>query len=274
MAVVGGGRFHEAVSRNMMEPIRTRIVGWGARAIFVGPAFELTAHTNGVSLLCTGVGGDVLATDEPTQPVSEWTRCRSVFVPAGTRHTMRFEAGPIACFYLDPASADVPSITGAMKKRRGQLLFTHGRERELVETLSAFAAGRLGREQLRAALSRVLHLEKPAPPSDQRVARAIRLIREDPAGAHSLRSLAREVGISESRLRHAFKAATGVPLKRFRLWTRIGAALRLARQGSTLTEAAIDAGFSSLAHFSNAYRAMFGGAPSALIESQRKSPRR
>jgi AraC-like DNA-binding protein len=255
----------------VVEPTRTRIVGWGARAIFVGPAFELTAHTNGVSLLCTGVGGDVFATDEPTRPASEWTRCRSVFVPAGTHHTMRFEAGPIACFYLDPASSDVSSIAEAMKKRRGQLLFTHGREPELMETLAAFAAGKLGREPLRTALARVLHLETPAPPSDPRVARAIRRIREDPAGAHSLRSLAQEVGLSESRLRHAFKAATGVPLKRFRVWTRIGTALRLAQQGGTLTEAAIEAGFSSSAHFSNAYRAMFGGAPSALIESQRKS---
>jgi AraC-like DNA-binding protein len=187
---------------------------------------------------------------------------------------MHFEAGPVACLYLDPASADGPSIAEEMRKRRGQLLFTHGREPELVKTLSAFSAGKLGREQLRAALSRVLHLEKPAPPSDERVAQAIRLIREDPARAHSLRSLAREVGISESRLRHAFKAATGVPLKRFRVWTRIGTALRLAQQGRTLTEAAIDAGFSSSAHFSNAYRLMFGGAPSALIESQRTPTRR
>lgn len=258
--------------RSGMPHTQTRVISMGARVVYVGRAFDLDAHTSGVSVLCTALDGEVFATDAPALPKSEWTRCRSVFVPAGTRHIMHFSGGPIACVYADPAAADdVATVAGDMREQRGKLLFQHRREDELATLLSGFAARAIGREALRSSLLNLLGLEEPEPPSDARVARAIQAIRERPAAPHSLRSLAREVGISESRLRHAFKAATGVPVRRFRLWVRIATALRLVQQGSDLTEAALDAGFSSSAHFSSAYRGMFGMTPSQLMEAERES---
>jgi AraC-like DNA-binding protein len=44
----------------------------------------------------------------------------------------------------------------------------------------------------------------------------------------------------------------------------MGAAVRSMQRGASLTEASMDAGFSSPAHFSSAYRQMFGMEPSRL----------
>jgi AraC-like DNA-binding protein len=222
-------------------------------------------------VLCTALDGDVLATDAPTRPSLEWKRCRSVFVPANTVHIMRFSGRAIACLYADPAAPDVATIARDMGERAGKLLVRHRHEDGLARVLGQYAARAISRESLQRSLLDLLGLSEPEEPTDERVARAIQAIREQPSKPHSLRSLAAEVGISESRLRHAFKDATGVPVRRFRLWVRISTALRMVQQGATLTEAALDSGFSSSAHLSNAYRGMFGMTPSEVMEAERQS---
>jgi AraC-like DNA-binding protein len=58
-----------------------------------------------------------------------------------------------------------------------------------------------------------------------------------------------------------------VPFRLYRLWVRLGKAVQSLVEGRALTDAAFDAGFSSPAHFSAAYRAMFGSAPSTLAKA-------
>ena len=81
--------------------------------------------------------------------------------------------------------------------------------------------------------------------------------------------LGKRAGLSPSRFLHLFKAETGVPLRRYRIWNRIGAASRAIAEGRTLTEAAHGAGFASSAHFSTAFRDMFGMMPSELFTALR-----
>ena len=83
-----------------------------------------------------------------------------------------------------------------------------------------------------------------------------------------LETLAARVGLSGSRLRHLFKDATGVPLRRYRLWVAMRAALQTVARGETLTSAAMDGGFASSAHFSAAFRDMFGMEPSRLARGR------
>ena len=87
--------------------------------------------------------------------------------------------------------------------------------------------------------------------------------------AHRLTALAARAGLSPSRFLHLFKAETGVPLRRYRIWNRMGAAIRASGEGASLTEAAHAAGFASSAHFSSAFRDMFGMMPSDLARALR-----
>jgi AraC-like DNA-binding protein len=73
------------------------------------------------------------------------------------------------------------------------------------------------------------------------------------------------VGLSSSRFQHLFKDNVGVSFRRFRLWARMRVAIRLALGGASLTQAAMEAGLSSSAHLSTAFKGMFGISPSQLI---------
>jgi AraC-like DNA-binding protein len=92
-------------------------------------------------------------------------------------------------------------------------------------------------------------------------------MRDEPQRAHRLTTLARRAGLSPSRFLHLFKAETAVPLRRYRIWNRMRAAFRACGEGASLTEAAHAAGFASSAHFSSAFRDMFGMMPSDLIKA-------
>src|SRR3954468_12986250 len=91
-------------------------------------------------------------------------------------------------------------------------------------------------------------------------------MRDEPQRRHGLPSLAGHAGLSPSRFLHLFKAETGVPLRRYRIWNRMGAAIRATGQGLSLAEAPHAAGFAGSAHFSAAFRDMFGLMPSALLK--------
>ena len=59
-----------------------------------------------------------------------------------------------------------------------------------------------------------------------------------------------------------FKQVTGTPIRRFRLWQRIFVTSEKLSTGLSLTDAAIEAGFSDYAHFSRTFRELGGGNPS------------
>jgi AraC-like DNA-binding protein len=107
----------------------------------------------------------------------------------------------------------------------------------------------------------------PAQSADERIVRTLQIIHEDPATRLSLAVLARHAQLSPSRFTALFRQTTGVPVRRYKLWVAMGAAVRSMQRGASLTDASMDAGFSSPAHFSNAYRQMFGMEPSRLAIS-------
>lgn len=81
-------------------------------------------------------------------------------------------------------------------------------------------------------------------------------------GTLRLSTLAREVGLSASRLSHLLTANLGIPFRVYVLWLRLARAAGELAQGRTLTEAAHAAGFADSAHLSRVFRRMFGIAPS------------
>ncbi len=86
-----------------------------------------------------------------------------------------------------------------------------------------------------------------------------------------LAELARLVNLSESRLAHIFKDQVGIPVRRFLLWARMMATLKSVIHTQSLTEAAMNAGFSDSAHFTRTFRQMFGVTPSLYIKNLKGS---
>ena len=75
--------------------------------------------------------------------------------------------------------------------------------------------------------------------------------------------LAREVAVSPFHLARGFRQAVGIPIHRYLNQLRLRLALaRLTGTGADLLCIALDCGFSSHAHFTDAFRAEFGAPPS------------
>lgn len=80
----------------------------------------------------------------------------------------------------------------------------------------------------------------------------------------TLTGAADHVHLSQSRARHLFAAHTGLPFKTYVLWLRLERAVELYACGTSLTEAAHQAGFADSAHLSRTFRRTFGLPAAAL----------
>ncbi len=104
----------------------------------------------------------------------------------------------------------------------------------------------------------------PSKPGDDRVSRAIELIRARLGESVTLGAIAAAVHLSPDRFRHLFQEETGVGLRPYVLWLRLETSLATYVSGSTLTDAAYAGGFADSAHFSRTFKKMFGIAPASV----------
>jgi AraC-like DNA-binding protein len=103
--------------------------------------------------------------------------------------------------------------------------------------------------------------------------RRIRLIEQVISTMHpdeiSIKSLAEQVHLSESRLRSLFKNVTGVSLHRYVLWNKIRFATNQIMAGDSVNEAAIEAGFTDSSHFHKMMVKMYGETPSGFLKNNK-----
>jgi AraC-like DNA-binding protein len=81
----------------------------------------------------------------------------------------------------------------------------------------------------------------------------------------SFPSLAAKVGLSPQRLRALARSQLGMPLARWRVWTRLRRAAEALQNGQSPADAALTAGFADQAHLTRQMREMMGVTPSAVL---------
>lgn len=84
-------------------------------------------------------------------------------------------------------------------------------------------------------------------------------------GRVSVLDIARQVGVSSSRLSHVFNTDLGTTLPTYLRWVRLRLAVQWVARGHSLTRAAHCAGFADSAHLTRSFRTMFGLAPSQAV---------
>jgi AraC-like DNA-binding protein len=83
-----------------------------------------------------------------------------------------------------------------------------------------------------------------------------------PAAATSLDDLATYIGMSPSHLARVFSRGAGLPVHQYLMRLRLGTALeRMSDTSVRMSAIALDAGFSSASHFTNAFHKTFGLTP-------------
>jgi AraC-like DNA-binding protein len=250
----------------MGETAAAKLIGWGARVLYLGPAFGLTPHRNATAVLAVGLDGPLQVADDPSDCTTRYRTARSVLILPNSVHHLRIERGRMAFLYVDPFGRDLRALIPRMRDATPRAAFDLREEPAVIEVLTGLAENQIAAPEGRASLGGLLGIDGQASP-DARIAAALRHMRDEPHRAHRLTSLAARAGLSPSRFLHLFKAETGVPLRRYRIWNRMRAAVRASGDGASLTEAAHAAGFASSAHFASAFRDMFGMIPSDLVKA-------
>ncbi|KRR27231.1 helix-turn-helix domain-containing protein [Bradyrhizobium retamae] len=243
-----------------------KLIGWGARVLYLGPAFGLTPHRNATAVLAVALDGPLEVAEDPADHMTRYHVARSVLILPNSLHHLRIERGRMAFLYVDPLGRDLRALIARMTNPTLRGAFDLREEAAVIELMTKLAEDRIGRQEGCASLGELLGVgtHKRA---TTRIAAALRHMRDEPHLAHRLTTLAARAGLSPSRFLHLFKAETGVPLRRYRIWNRMGAAVRACGEGASLTEAAHAAGFASSSHFSSAFREMFGMMPSDLAKA-------
>ncbi|HWK27506.1 MAG TPA: helix-turn-helix transcriptional regulator [Solirubrobacter sp.] len=218
---------------------------------------ELPIEPGWDQLLYTASGTMTVST-----AVGSWTvpPRRALWVPDGAPVTVgnRFRVGVRSLYFAAALRALPPGpraieVTGFVREL---LLHT-------VRACPLDAAARVDHALLTVLLDQ-LHRLPAAPlwlplPTEPRAADAARLIAADPAA--DLTRVARAIGASRRTLERAFAADTGLTLGAWRRRSRILGALELLAAGTSVTETALAAGYSTPSAFVTAFRAELGRTP-------------
>ena len=93
---------------------------------------------------------------------------------------------------------------------------------------------------------------------DERISEAIRYIRKNLSGKLLCQEVADAVCLSQSRFSHLFRAQVGMTFASYVIYQRILHVYAAIFAGKSITEATIEAGFSSSSHFADVHRRVFG----------------
>ncbi|MBI2383864.1 MAG: helix-turn-helix transcriptional regulator [Gammaproteobacteria bacterium] len=197
-------------------------------------------------------------------------RLRGALVAPHARQSLDSRGGAMLVLHVDPDRPEfrriAPRLAGAPSCPLPEALVER-----FVPRLAAFRRALpscAGAEVLLGELVAAL-ADGPARELDARIAALVERLRSDLPSRLELGALAAELGLSESRLMHLFKAQLGVPLRRFVLGLRLQNAMHLWGEGMNLAELALDAGFYDQPHLIRTARAMVDELPSLLADPRR-----
>jgi AraC-like DNA-binding protein len=232
----------------------------------LGQLPDMSEHRLGGAALCLGIDKPFSVLESES---NHWQVCRSVLIPPGCMHEIKLGGAQIAVLFLEPESEHYLVLRDAMQSGEWQCLYGLTHETEALTVVNTLYRNPYDAASTYRLLDNIINPGQRAPDvgrsADTRIDKVVQLIKDDISQSYSVEELAKRVNLSPTRLVHLFKEQTGVPIRRFRQWNRMKAVAACVAAGGTLTEAALHAGFSDSAHFSRAFRHMFGLKPSLLF---------
>jgi len=228
--------------------------------------FEIEEHAHPWRQLLHATAGAMTVTAE------SWTWLvtpgKAVLIPAERRHSIRmWGEARVQSLYFPP---DLASETLACDDCR--VLTVTPLLRELILRVIDLAALD-SRDEAHARLLAVLLDElRDAPdtplllpmPADTRAGAIARHVLADPAAEDDLDALGRRFGASRRTAERLFRAETGLSFGLWRQKARLMTAARLLAEGRSVTDAGMDAGYSSVSAFIVAFKNAFGCTPGRL----------
>lgn len=206
-------------------------------------------HSHSACHIIIGLYGDIRVFAD-----GESVMCSGALVPSGVCHTVDGSGSPLLVFMFDIMSKISEQITDfkVLKKQDTERIVSAWQLWEIEKN----------REDYEFFFREVMTLlgmsETGSRVSDERVAEAMRFVKEHLNDDVTVKDAAESVYLSESRFSHLFREETGISFSGYMLMQKIFRAYMQISEGRSITEAAVAAGFSTPSHFATVNKRMFG----------------
>lgn len=187
--------------------------------------------------------------------------CPGILIPSGMTHMVDTSAAAALVFLYD-CTSDVARQIQSIRCIPEEVC------RKIAAAYSDFE-GECTTEAYRQFESFVLSLLgftiAGSPVMDERIQSAMEYIRSGFSDKLSCKQVAGTVFLSESRFSHLFRQQVGMTFASYLICQRLLFVYARILQGVGITQAALEAGFASSAHFSDTNRRVFGLSASAVL---------
>ncbi len=257
-----------------METALSKYCGyfWAGHFLYLGRCPANTVHSHyALQVIVNREGPFQLRTDRST------IKCEGVIVGSGCPHQLLSPSNSHSWIHLlIDHESDVAKMIATKHLAQGDLRILDGDLLKRLRRCIGVAGNFLGScRQADEAYKKIVtelggYPDQSSGAIDPRIKSAISLLKKKYLSQKVVVPvIAREVCLSESRLRHLFAEQIGMPLRRYVLWVRLMTAVQFAVQGESLTQAAHNAGFSDSAHLCRTFRRMYGITLSGLVKNSR-----
>ncbi|WP_433046864.1 helix-turn-helix domain-containing protein [Dactylosporangium sp. CS-033363] len=199
-------------------------------AAYRGAVGDSAVHRHAAFQIAIAQRGEVAVADAAGTVV----RAPAVVVPPMVRHRL-LAAPDLRTFFVDPHCVFADSL------------------RQRYRSIAAFAPRALRLDDIAV---------QPSGELDPRLLTAMHLLRD---ASVAMPALAAAVGLSPQRLRALALEQLGLPLARWRVWSRLRRAAEALGAGRTPAAAAVEAGFADQAHLTRQMREMMGLTPAVVL---------
>ena len=192
---------------------------------------------------------------------------RAVFIPAGCAHAIRmWGTVEMRTLYLSPgltgfenSNCRVVEVTPLLRELVLRIV-----ERMGLDSRSAHDSRVIGlvEDEVKTAMDRAE--DSPlvlALPADAQALTLARSVLEEPSVNDSVDRLAKKHGLARRTLERRFRDETGMSFGMWRQKARLLDSIRLLAEGKSVTDAALDCGYSSVSAFIAAFKSTFGYTP-------------
>ena len=193
---------------------------------------------------------------------------KAVLIPAGCAHSIRMWGSVAMRSLYFPADLEANALAAADCR----VLSVTPLLRELilrVIELAALDARVPSHQRLLDLLLDEMDVPAVTPwmlplPADPRAVAVAELVMTRPSSDDSLEDLARRFAVGRRTLERLFREETGLSFGLWRQKVRLLDSIRLLAEGKSVTDAALDTGYSSVSAYIAAFKSTFGCTPSRL----------